>query len=87
MPGVYGGNLSATLTLAILIVISAAFVAATIIVPLLDREHGSADADAAGTLYFALIGIGFMMAEIALLQRISVFLGHPVMLSASSSSA
>ena len=30
----------------------------------------------AGTLYFALIGIGFMMAEIALLQRISVFLGH-----------
>ena len=41
----------------------------------------------AGTLYFALIGIGFMMAEIALLQRISVFLGHPVMLSASSCSA
>jgi hypothetical protein len=29
-------------------------------------------------VYFALIGIGFMMAEIALLQRISVFLGHPV---------
>ena len=30
------------------------------------------------TLYFGLIGIGFMMVEIGLLQRISVFLGHPV---------
>src|SRR5262249_48929192 len=31
-----------------------------------------------GTGYFALIGIGFMRIEIALLQRMSVFLGHPV---------
>jgi len=31
-----------------------------------------------GTLYFALIGTGFMMVEIALLQRMSVFLGHPI---------
>ena len=31
-----------------------------------------------GTVYFALIGVGFMMIEIALLQRMSVFLGHPV---------
>ena len=31
-----------------------------------------------GTAYFALIGVGFMMVEIALLQRMSVFLGHPV---------
>jgi hypothetical protein len=30
-----------------------------------------------GTVYFALIGIGFMMVEIGLLQRMSVFLGHP----------
>ena len=29
-------------------------------------------------MYFALIGIGFMAVEIALLQRMSVFLGHPV---------
>ena len=78
-PGVYGGNLSATLTLAILIVISAVFVAATIIVPLRSTVSTTEPAlAAAGTAYFALIGIGFMMAEIALLQRISVFLGHPV---------
>ncbi|HEU4345741.1 MAG TPA: hypothetical protein VFU31_29685, partial [Candidatus Binatia bacterium] len=30
-----------------------------------------------GTLYFALIGTGFMMVEIGLLQRMTVFLGHP----------
>ena len=28
--------------------------------------------------YFALIGAGFMLAEIALIQRLSVYLGHPV---------
>ena len=32
----------------------------------------------AGTVYFALIGIGFMFAEISLLQFFGVFLGHPI---------
>ncbi|QCI63101.1 class I SAM-dependent methyltransferase [Phreatobacter stygius] len=78
-PGVYGGNLSATLTLAMLIVISAVLVAATIIIPLRSTVSRAASTlTIAGTAYFALIGIGFMMVEIALLQRISVFLGHPV---------
>jgi hypothetical protein len=31
-----------------------------------------------GTSYFLLIGIGFMAVEIGLLQRMSVFLGHPI---------
>ncbi|MDH3473022.1 MAG: hypothetical protein OEM59_04970, partial [Rhodospirillales bacterium] len=31
-----------------------------------------------GTAYFFLIGTGFMFFEIALLQRMSVFLGHPI---------
>src|SRR5215212_7107116 len=78
-PGVYGGNLSATLTLVMLIAVSAVLVAATIVVPLHPAVRMAASTlTAAGTVYFALIGIGFMMAEIALLQRISVFLGHPV---------
>ena len=77
--GVYGGNLSATLTLAMLILISAVLVAATIVIPLRSTVSTAAvTLTVAGTAYFALIGIGFMMAEIALLQRISVFLGHPV---------
>src|SRR5260370_15832770 len=31
-----------------------------------------------GTAYFLLIGLAFMLVEIGLIQRISVFLGHPV---------
>jgi hypothetical protein len=77
--GVYAGNLSATLTLAMLILISAILVVATILVPLWSTVTTPASVlSIAGTAYFALIGIGFMMTEIALLQRISVFLGHPV---------
>lgn len=77
--GVFAGNLVATLTLAMLVLISVALVAATIVVPLRStvREAGWQLA-IGGTVYFALIGVGFMMIEIALLQRMSVFLGHPV---------
>ena len=77
--GVVAGNLVATLTLVMLVLVSVALVGATIIVPLRPtvREAGWQLA-VAGTVYFALIGIGFMMVEIALLQRMSIFLGHPV---------
>lgn len=76
--GVVAGNLVATLTLAMLVLISVVLVGATIVVPLQStvRETGWPLA-VGGTVYFALIGIGFMMVEIALLQRMSVFLGHP----------
>jgi hypothetical protein len=77
--GVFTGNLVATLTLAMLVLVSVALVGATIIVPLRPtvREAGWQLA-LGGTAYFALLGVGFMMVEIALLQRMSVFLGHPV---------
>src|SRR5215218_6168323 len=78
-PGVYGGNLHATLTLAILILVSAILVAVTIVAPLRSTMAAAgAPLAIGGTAYFGLIGMGFMMAEIALLQRMSVFLGHPV---------
>lgn len=52
---------------------------ATIVIPL---RPGLKDVGgrlvAGGTSYFLLIGIGFMMIEIGLLQRMSVFLGHPI---------
>ena len=77
--GVFGGNLVATLTLAMLVAISFLLVVATIVLPLAPALRASGARLAwAGTVYFALIGTGFMMAEIGLLQRISVFLGHPV---------
>ena len=77
--GVVAGNLVATLTLVMLVLVSVALVGATIIIPLRPtvREAGWQLA-VGGTVYFALIGVGFMMVEIALLQRMSVFLGHPV---------
>jgi SAM-dependent methyltransferase len=77
--GVFAGNLIATLTLAMLVLISVALIAATIIFPLRSTvRETSWQLAIGGTVYFALIGIGFIMIEIALLQRMSVFLGHPV---------
>ncbi|WP_119461419.1 hypothetical protein [Rhodospirillaceae bacterium SYSU D60014] len=77
--GVVSGNLFATATLLILFLISAALVMATIIIPLRPavRDVGRRLAWG-GTAYFFLIGVGFMMVEIGLLQRMSVFLGHPI---------
>ena len=77
--GVRQGNLVATITLLVLFFISLIFVTAAIIVPLRPalKDVGLAVATR-GTLYFALIGAGFMMVEIGLLQRMTVFLGHPI---------
>ena len=77
--GVRQGNLVATITLLVLFFISLIFVMAAIVVPLRPalKDVGLAVATR-GTLYFALIGIGFMMVEIGLLQRMTVFLGHPI---------
>ena len=77
--GVRQGNLVATITLLMLFFISLIFVTAAIIVPLRPalKDVGLAVATR-GTLYFALIGAGFMMVEIGLLQRMTVFLGHPI---------
>jgi hypothetical protein len=77
--GVRQGNLVATMTLLVLFFISLIFVVAAIVVPLRPalKDVGLAVATR-GTLYFALIGIGFMMVEIGLLQRMTVFLGHPI---------
>ena len=77
--GVRAGNLVATATLIILFVIALTLVMVTIVIPL---RSGLKDVGgrlvAGGTSYFLLIGIGFMMIEIGLLQRMSVFLGHPI---------
>ena len=76
--GVFAGNLVATLTLAMLVLVSVALVGATILVPLGPTVRAAGwQLAMGGTLYFGLIGVGFMMVEIALLQRMSVFLGHP----------
>ena len=77
--GVLSGNIYATIVLLCIIIISAASVYFTAVLParssILNVEKNLA---MYGTLFFLLIGLGFMFVEIALMQRLSIFLGHPV---------
>ncbi len=77
--GVARGNLLATVTLALIVLLSAGLVAATILGPSLGSVRQVAPAFAFyGTSYFLLIGLGFMFVEMGLIERLSVYLGHPV---------
>ena len=74
------------MTLCGLIVTLLVLVAATIVVPLLLRDaRGSSSPGPAlprplwwGAIYFSLIGAAFMLIEIALIQRLTVLLSHPI---------
>lgn len=77
--GSFSGNLVASGFLGLILVLSIEAVVLTILVPL--RRTAKACARplvVAGSLYFGLIGMGFMLGEIALLQYFSIYLGHPV---------
>lgn len=77
--GVVRGNYTAAETIGVIILLSLALVLATTIVPSLPSvRQTSASLATLGTLYFALIGLGFMFIEISIIQRVSIFLGHPV---------
>ncbi len=77
---VAGGNLLATYTLMLLCLL--AFIGVTLVigVPLLlsGKPQLPKGVFGSGLLYFACIGTGFMMVRIPLIQRFSVYLGHPV---------
>jgi hypothetical protein len=77
--GVLRGNLVASAVLILILLISIAAVILTILIPL---RRAATDCPRSlaisGSLYFSLIGVGFMLAEISLLQRFSVYLGHPI---------
>ena len=77
--GVMRGNLLAAATLLMILLVSLALVVGTIILPLRPAiKEAGLRLVVSGSAYFFLIGIGFMTVEIALLQRMSVFLGHPI---------
>jgi predicted membrane-bound spermidine synthase len=77
--GVIVGNLVASGVLVLILALSIAAVIATILVPLRGVTRGrSRSLVAAGSAWFAGIGMGFMFAEISLLQYFSVYLGHPI---------
>jgi hypothetical protein len=81
-PGVVYGNLRATLNLVGLIVCLLLSALVTIVLPLSAKTRSAQSAPTtvlwSGAIYFSLIGAGFMFVEIALIQRLSVFLSHPV---------
>lgn len=73
------GNLVAVSTLFLLILLSSLAVVITIILPARSSLHKVEPRLAlVGSAYFLLIGLGFMFIEIGLIQRISVFIGHPI---------
>ena len=77
--GVLYGNLAATITLLLVVALSTILVLITTIVPSLPSvRRVSPEIAALGSVYFLLIGLGFMFVEIGLIQRISTYLGHPV---------
>jgi spermidine synthase len=77
--GILKGNLLATATLLIIVGFSGLLVLFTMIFPALPAvRQAPAPLALLGTLYFLLIGLGFMFVEIGLIQRLSTFLGHPV---------
>jgi hypothetical protein len=75
---------SAVNTRAVSLLVTLAFVvtfltAGCIVLPLFLRADRTALASARFELfYFAAIGLGFMFVEIAIMQRLNIFLGHPV---------
>ncbi len=78
------GNLQATKTLVHATLVSVLLTLLAVFVPLWLRRGQVAGGAGKATLvaacaYFALIGLGFMFVEIALLSRVGVFLGHPTL--------
>jgi hypothetical protein len=73
------GNMLATMTLLFLFAVAATLVAAVIIGPLWRAGMPRMSRRALGhaLAYFAAIGMGFMFVQIPLMQRFSVYLGHP----------
>ena len=73
------GNFLAMGTLFLLILLSLFAVFVTIILPARSSiNHIEPRLAILGTIYFLLIGLGFMFIEIGVMQRMSVFMGHPV---------
>ena len=74
------GNLLATYTLLVLCGLTLAGVLLVIVAPLVvaGKPRMPNSIFFGGLAYFACIGAGFMLVQIPLMQRFSVYLGHPV---------
>jgi hypothetical protein len=77
--GMLAGNVAAALEL-LLAAIASVLVAAALLGPTLVRAARDRDfalPGRASAVYFASLGAGFMLTEVALVQRLHVVLGHP----------
>jgi hypothetical protein len=77
--GIVAGNMRATATLLGLLAISVVLVGAIVVGPLLaaGRPDLPAPIFRSALAYFTIIGLGFMLIQIPMLQRFSIYLGHP----------
>jgi hypothetical protein len=73
--GNVGFNTTAVVVLVGALLVAAGASVACFVLPLLGRRRPTARAR--DGLFFAAIGLGYILIEIAQLQRLSVFLGHP----------
>jgi spermidine synthase len=62
--------------LGLVLIISLVAVLAFLVIPLAVRSRG-ADRHATHLLYFIAVGLGYILVEIAFIQRFVLFLGHP----------
>jgi len=77
--GVIRGNLAASLTLLTLVGVSMLVVFIVILAPARSSIHHAHAATMFWcSAYFLIIGVAFMFVEISLIQRMSLFLGHPI---------
>jgi hypothetical protein len=81
--GVLSGNIMATFVLMGLLGSLVLIALVNVVVPLLLRRRLASENPIrplvllSGAAYFSAIGAGFMFTQVALIQRLSVFLGHP----------
>jgi hypothetical protein len=77
--GTVHGNLAASLTLVTLVAVSGLMVVFVLLGPTRSATiHADRRALVWGSAYFMTIGIAFMFVELSLIQRMSLFLGHPI---------
>ena len=81
IPGVHWEVLLPLLHLTIFMLAALILVILTIVWPArrwTRLQQGSAPAPAGAILYFIGIGLGFMLAEMGMMQQLSIFLGQPI---------
>ncbi len=79
--GAHGANLRAVLFLLTFMVAALILVVITILLPakmLHARTDGAPKPLYGGVVYFIAIGMGFILVEMAMMQQLSIFLGHPI---------